>query len=213
MRPGASARWQHCQVAEPRTHGGLHHSALHHTTVLRRALTSLRPAYRRTSSVIGPAAAPGLLFGGNGSSSRWCRSVGEPAAESLRRVLLAASVVLGEHHRGDRSLALPPDVVDDPERAVLRSAVAGEEPPIAAARGFIVGGPVVLTEVAPVACGMAIEQGVNRQTKNSSAPAVRGSFRELENCHFRPGKHSRIAEIRAASKAATRRHGCPVSTT
>jgi hypothetical protein len=29
-------------------------------TVLRRALTSLRPAYRRTSAGFGPAAAPGL---------------------------------------------------------------------------------------------------------------------------------------------------------
>jgi hypothetical protein len=33
-------------------------------TVLRRALTSLRPAYRRTSSKFGPAAAPGLLCWG-----------------------------------------------------------------------------------------------------------------------------------------------------
>jgi hypothetical protein len=38
--------------------------ALQHSTVLRRALTSLRPAYRRTSSGFGPAAAPGLLLGG-----------------------------------------------------------------------------------------------------------------------------------------------------
>ncbi len=90
---------------------------------------------------------------------------------------------------------------------MLGGGVAGEEPPIAAARGFIVGGPVVLTEVAPVGCGMAIEQSVNRQTKNSSAPAARGSFRELENCHFRPGEHSRIVAIRAASRAATRRYG------
>jgi hypothetical protein len=126
----------------------------------------------------------------------------------------APSVVVWKHHRRKGSLPLPTDVVGDyPQLAVLGSAVAGEEPPVAAAGGLIVRGPVVLADLAPVACGMAIEQGVNRQTKNSSAPAVRGSFRELENCHFRPGKHSRIAEIRAASKAATRRHGCPVSTT
>jgi len=79
------------------------------------------------------------------------------------RGLLPASVVLREHHSRKGSLPLPTDVVgDDPERAVLGGAVAGEEPPIAAARGFIVGCPVVLTEVAPVACGMAIQQGVNR---------------------------------------------------
>jgi hypothetical protein len=59
-------------------HGDLHRSALHHTTVLRRALTSLRPAYRRTSSGFGPAAAPGLLFGGNGTSSRGRQRVIEP---------------------------------------------------------------------------------------------------------------------------------------
>jgi hypothetical protein len=49
---------------------GLHRFGLQHSTALRRALTSLRPAYRRTSSGFGPAAAPGLLFGGDGTSSR-----------------------------------------------------------------------------------------------------------------------------------------------
>jgi hypothetical protein len=43
---------------------GLHRLAFYHSNVLRRALTSLRSAYRRTSSGFGPAAAPGLLFWG-----------------------------------------------------------------------------------------------------------------------------------------------------
>jgi hypothetical protein len=59
-------------------HGGIHRLALQHSTVLRRALTSLRPAYRRTSSGFGPAAAPGLLFGGKGTSSRGRQRAIEP---------------------------------------------------------------------------------------------------------------------------------------
>jgi hypothetical protein len=74
--------------------------------------------------------------------------------------ILPPLVVLREHHRGDRPLALAPDVVgDDPELAVLGSAVAGEEAPIPSTGGLVVGGLVVLADVAPVACGMAIEQG------------------------------------------------------
>ena len=73
-----------------------------------------------------------------------------------RRILLPASVVLRKHHRGDRPFPLPADVVgDDPERAVLGSAVAGEEPPIAATGGLIVGGHVVLADLAPGAGGTA----------------------------------------------------------
>ena len=52
------------------------------------------------------------------------------------------------------------DVVgDDPEGAVLGREVDGEEAAIAAAGGLVVGGLVVLAEVAPIAGGMAIEQG------------------------------------------------------
>jgi hypothetical protein len=70
------------------------------------------------------------------------------------------SVVLRKHHRGEGSFPLPPDVVgDDPELAVLGREVAGEEAPITAAGSLIVGGLVVLAKLAPVACGMAIEQG------------------------------------------------------
>jgi len=49
-------------------------------SILRRVLNSLRPACRRSSSGFAPAAAPGLLFGGNGTSAclgRWARA---PAA-------------------------------------------------------------------------------------------------------------------------------------
>lgn len=42
---------------------------------------------------------------------------------------------------------------------MLSGALAGEQPPIAAAGGLIVGGPVLLADLAPVARGMAIEQG------------------------------------------------------
>jgi hypothetical protein len=46
----------------------------------------------------------------------------------LGRCCALRSVVVGEEHRGDRSLPLPPDVVrDDPERGVLGGGVAGEE--------------------------------------------------------------------------------------
>ena len=129
-------------------------------TALRRALTSLRPAYRRTSSGFGPAAAPGLLFGGDGTSSHRRRWVGRPAAELLPPDPGAPSVVLRKHHRGDRPFPLPPDVVrDDPERAVLGGGVAGEEAPIAGAGGLVVGGLVVLADLAPVTPGMAIKQG------------------------------------------------------
>ncbi len=66
--------------------------------------------------------------------------------------ILPPSVVLRKHHRGERPLALTPDVVgDDPELAVLGREVAGEEAPVAAAGGLIVGGLVVLADVSPVA--------------------------------------------------------------
>ncbi len=41
---------------------------------------------------------------------------------------------------------------------MVASAVAGEEPAVAAAAGLIVGDPVVLADLAPVPGGMAIEQ-------------------------------------------------------
>ena len=71
-----------------------------------------------------------------------------------------SSVVLRKHHRREGPFPLPPDVVrDHPQLPVLGCAVAGEKPPIAAAGGLIVGGLVVLADLAPVAGGMAIEQG------------------------------------------------------
>jgi hypothetical protein len=70
------------------------------------------------------------------------------------------SVVVWEEHGGDRPVALAADVVGDhPELAVFGGEVAGEEAAIAAAGCFGVGGFVVFAEVAPVAGGMAIEQG------------------------------------------------------
>jgi hypothetical protein len=42
---------------------------------------------------------------------------------------------------------------------VLGGGVAGEEAAVAAAGGLVVGGLVVLAEVAPITSGMAIEQG------------------------------------------------------
>ena len=128
-------------------------------SVLRRALTSLRPAYRRTSSGFGPAAAPGLLFGGDGTSSHRRRWVGRPAAELLPPDPGAPSVVLRKDHRGEGPFPLTTDVVgDDPDLAVLGREVAGEEAPIAAAGSLVVGGHVVLADLAPVAGGMSIEQ-------------------------------------------------------
>jgi hypothetical protein len=61
------------------------------------------------------------------------------------------------------SFPLPANVVgDDPQLPVLGSAVAGEEPAIAAAGGILVGGLVVLAEVAPVASGMASDRASSR---------------------------------------------------
>jgi hypothetical protein len=127
---------------------------------LRRALTSLRPAYRRTSSGFGPAAAPGLLFGGDSTSSRGQRWGLEPSAELLPPDPGAPSIVVWKEHRGDGPVPLPANVVgDDPERAVLGGGVAGEEAAITAAGGLVVGGFVVVADLAPVARRMAIEQG------------------------------------------------------
>jgi hypothetical protein len=72
----------------------------------------------------------------------------------------APSVVLRKHHRRDRPFPLTTDFVgEDPELAVLDGAVAGEEAAIAVTGGLVVGGLVVLADLAPVARGMAIQQG------------------------------------------------------
>jgi len=75
-------------------------------------------------------------------------------------LLRGPSVVLGKHHRGDRPLPLPADVVgDDPDRAVLAGGVAGEKAADAAAGGVVVGSLVVGIEITPVTSSVAIEQG------------------------------------------------------
>jgi hypothetical protein len=80
--------------------------------------------------------------------------------ERVRRQLDQVGSLDWEEHGGDRSFALAAGVVGDhPELAVFGGEVAGEEAAIAAAGGFVVGGFVVFAEVAPVAGGMAIEQG------------------------------------------------------
>ena len=131
-------------------------------TALRRSLISLRPSCRQASSGFGPAAAPGLLLGGRippapagTAGSRSLRGGSRGKARGGR----PCSVVLGKHHRGDRPFPLPSDVVGDhPQLPVPGSPVAGEEPPIALAGNLIVGGHVVLADLAPVARGMSIEQ-------------------------------------------------------
>jgi hypothetical protein len=49
---------------------------------------------------------------------------------------------------------------------VLGVGVAGEEAAVACAGCFLVGGLVVLAEVAPVTCGMAIKQCVDQRVGN-----------------------------------------------
>jgi hypothetical protein len=76
------------------------------------------------------------------------------------RIQAPTSVVIMEKHRGDRSIPLPADVVrDDPDFAVVGCVVAGEEAAITGAGCFVVGGFVVCVQIAPIALGMAIEEG------------------------------------------------------
>jgi len=101
----------------------------------------------------------GPVVWGVSTSSHRRRWVGRPAAELLPPDPGTPSVVVWKEHRGERAFPLTPDVVgDDPERAVLGSAVAGEKPAVAAMGGLTVGGLVVLADLAPVARVMAIEQ-------------------------------------------------------
>lgn len=62
-------------------HGGLYRLGLHHSPALLRALTSLGPADRRTSSGFGPVAAPGLVFLGERIQPA---SAGADGSRSLR---------------------------------------------------------------------------------------------------------------------------------
>ena len=89
----------------------------------------------------------------------------DPARCQLRR--RALSVVVGKQPGRDRPLALAPDVVGDhPDRAVVGGGVAGEEAAVACAGCFLVGSLVVAIEVAPIAGGMAIEQGGDERVGN-----------------------------------------------
>ena len=72
----------------------------------------------------------------------------------------SVSVVVRKKHRRQWSIPFSPDVIrDDPDGAVLGSVVAGEEASVTRAGCFIIGGHVVRAHVAPIASGMAIEQG------------------------------------------------------
>jgi hypothetical protein len=69
------------------------------------------------------------------------------------------SVVVPEEHGGGGAASLGPQILSDhPDQSMLRGGVAGEQAAVLLAVGGVVGGLVVGIEVAPVPCGMAIEQ-------------------------------------------------------
>ncbi len=87
-----------------------------------------------------------------------------------------ASVIIRKEHSGNGPLSFPANVVgDDPNRAGLGRVVTGEEAPIASMGGKVVGGFVFRIQIAPIAGGMAIEEGGDERMGNGGGGGDSGS--------------------------------------
>ncbi len=85
------------------------------------------------------------------------------------------SVIVRKEHGGDGPLSFPTNVIgDDPNRAVLGGVVTGEEAPIACTGSEVVGGFVFRIQIAPIAGGMAIEEGGDERVGNGGGDSGSG---------------------------------------